>query len=139
VPRATAERELLAPTADVWTFVGEPYNLPDWWPGVAAVRPDRRGAAAGARWQVQRSEPGWLRGGDDADTLIVQAAEPRRRFAFELVGGRLRADLRLEPLTADRSRAELDVEVPWLSGSPRRLAQEALTRLHALCQTGADR
>jgi hypothetical protein len=138
MPRAHDERELLASTADVWSFVAEAHDLPDWWPGLAAAEPDRRGAAAGARWQVQRSQPGWLHRGDDGDTLVVTAAEPRRRFAFELVGARTRVDLRLEPVSADRTRAAVDVEVPWLGGSPRRLAQEALTRLHALCQTGAD-
>jgi uncharacterized protein YndB with AHSA1/START domain len=138
MPRGHDERDLLAPTGDVWAFVAEPHNLPDWWSGLAAAEPDRRGAAAGARWQVQRSQPGWLHRGDDADTLVVTAAEPRRRLAFELVGARTRADLRLEPVAADRTRAMLDVEVPWLGGSPRRLAQDALTRLHDLCQTGAD-
>jgi hypothetical protein len=138
VPQATVGRELLASSTDVWAFVSEPHDLVDWWPGFAAVRPDRRGAAAGARWQVQRSEPGWLHRGDDDDTLLVEAAEPRRRLAFRLVRARLRADLRLEPVADDRTRAELTVELPWLAGSARRLAGEALTRLHALCQTGAE-
>jgi uncharacterized protein YndB with AHSA1/START domain len=139
VPQATAERELLASTEDVWAFVSEPHDLADWWPGLAAVRPDRRGAAAGARWEVERSAPGWLHRGDDADTLLVEAAEQRRRFAFRFARARVGADLRLQPVADDRTRAELTVEVPWLAGSPRRLAAEALTRLHDLCQTGADR
>lgn len=137
MPRAHDERELLAPTDDVWAFVAEAHHLPDWWPGLAAADPDRRGAAAGARWQVQRSQPGWLHRGDDTDTLLVTAAEARRRLAFELVGARIRADLRLEPTAADRTGAVLDVEVPWLGGSPRALARDALSRLHALCQTAA--
>ena len=52
MPRYAADRVLLAALADVWAFVTEPYNLPDWWPGVASVKPDRRGLAAGARWKV---------------------------------------------------------------------------------------
>ena len=36
-------RELLAPRADVWAFLSEPYNLPDWWPGIGGLQPDRRG------------------------------------------------------------------------------------------------
>ena len=31
--RGKAERELLAPPADVWAFLAEPHHLPDWWPG----------------------------------------------------------------------------------------------------------
>ena len=44
--------ELLAPRADVWAFVAEPYHLSDWWPGVSGVEPDRRGLAPGARWKL---------------------------------------------------------------------------------------
>jgi uncharacterized protein YndB with AHSA1/START domain len=138
MPHATAERELLAAAGDVWQFVSEPHHLPDWWPGFAAVEPDRRGTAADARWKVQRSQPGWFRRGDDAETLLVTAAEARRRLAFELVGSRLRADLRLEATATDRTTASLHVDVPWLAGSPRRIAGTALSRLHALCQTGAE-
>jgi uncharacterized protein YndB with AHSA1/START domain len=138
MPRAHDERELLASTGDVWAFVAEPHHLPDWWPGLAAVDPDRRGAAAGARWRVQRSQPGWLHRGDDSDTLLVTAAEERRRLAFELVAAGVRADLRLEPIADHRTAAALEVEIRWLAGSPRRLAADALSRLHALCQTAAE-
>jgi hypothetical protein len=31
----------------------------------------------------------------------------------------------------------LDVEAPWLVGLSRAVPRRALTRLHALCQTGA--
>jgi polyketide cyclase/dehydrase/lipid transport protein len=138
MPRAHDERDLLASTGDVWSFVAEPHHLPDWWPGLAAVDPDRRGAAAGARWRVRRSQPGWLHRGDDSDTLLVTAAEARRRLAFELIGAGIRVDLRLEPIAADRTAAALEVEIRWLAGSPRRLAADALSRLHALCQTAAN-
>ena len=137
MPTAVVERELLASTSDVWAFVSEPHEFADWWPGIAAVQPDRRGAAAGARWKVQRSAPGWFQRRDADDTLLVHAAEVRRRLAFELVHARLRADLRLDPLGSDRTLASLTVDLPWLAGSPRRPAAEALARLHALCQTGA--
>ena len=76
---------------------------------------------------------------EEAETLLVTAAEERRRFAFELVRGRVKADLRLEPVDERRSAARLEVEVPWLAGSPRTLAADALSRLHDLCQTAADR
>lgn len=138
MPRATQRRELLASPADVWAFVAEPHNFPDWWPGVAAVEPDRRGAAAGARWQVRASEAGWTRRRDALETLVVLVAEPRRRLAFELTRRGVHAELILAPGGGGRTRAELAVQRPWLSGSPRSLAADALSRLHALCQTGAE-
>jgi uncharacterized protein YndB with AHSA1/START domain len=45
--RVAAKRELLAPPQDVWAFLVEPHNLSDWWPGIAAVHPDRHVARAG--------------------------------------------------------------------------------------------
>ena len=51
-----ASRELLASREDVWAFLAEPYHLSDWWPGLVGVDPDRRGFAAGARWQVSLHE-----------------------------------------------------------------------------------
>jgi uncharacterized protein YndB with AHSA1/START domain len=136
VARGSVERELLAPPADVWTFLAEPHHLPDWWPGISGVEPDRRGASAGARWRVRAAEPGWLRRTDQADTLLVVAAEAERRLAFELVGRRLRADLTLEHAAGGHTAARLVVEQPWPS-SPGRLAREAVSRLHDLCQTAA--
>ena len=44
--------ELLAPRADVWAFLAEPYHLSDWWPGITGVDPDLRGFAPGARWRI---------------------------------------------------------------------------------------
>ena len=52
MPRVAATRELLAPREEVWRFLVEPHHLPDWWPGVRGVHPDRRGLAPGARWQL---------------------------------------------------------------------------------------
>jgi uncharacterized protein YndB with AHSA1/START domain len=138
VPSAIVTRELLAPPVDVWAFVAEPHHFPDWWPGVAAVEPDRRGAAAGARWQVRPAAAGWLRGRDAVDTLVVLAAEVNRRLAFELIRARIRAELVITPAAAGHSHAELSIERPWLTGSPRRLAADALIRLYALCQTAAE-
>ena len=55
VVRAT--RDLLAPRADVWAFLSEPFNLPDWWPGISGLQPDRRGFAPGARPRRSGSTP----------------------------------------------------------------------------------
>jgi hypothetical protein len=135
---STASTVLLAPLEDIWSYLAEPYNLADWWPGVAAVEPDRRGFARGARWRVRTSEPSLLRRADEEDTLLVTEVEPASRFAFELVRARTRVTLELAPAHGKRTQAELRIEEPFSFGFSRgRRAKEALTRLHDLLQTGA--
>ena len=138
MPTVSASRELLAPLADVWAFVAEPYNLPRWWPRLGGVRPDRRGLAPGARWLVTgETTPTFFRRPEAAGHLLVLAVEPHRRIAFQLAGDRLEVELRLEPARQERTLATLRVEGPWLIGLSRALPRQALDRLHALCQTGA--
>jgi uncharacterized protein YndB with AHSA1/START domain len=134
--KVVATRDLLAPRPDVWSFLAEPYHLPDWWPGAAGVQPDRRGAAAGARWQVISSrEPTLLRRPESTGTLVVTAADPPRLFAFQLVAEKLDVRVELEPSTPDRTRVTVTVEGPWLLAYRRTLARRAVNRLHTLCQT----
>ena len=136
--RVEASRELLAPVEDVWEFVAEPHHLRDWWPGLAAVDPDRRGTSPGARWRiVADSNPSLFRRPSSTGTLLVDAAEPRRRFAFELPDERLQADVRLQS-QGNRTLVRLAVEGPFLLGSRRTLARNALKRLYDLCQTAAE-
>ena len=134
----SASRELLAPRREVWGFLAEPYHLADWWPGAAGVQPDRRGTAAGARWQVVRgNEPTLFRRPETAGTLVVTAAEPPRLFAFHLAHDRLDVRVELEAATSERTHATITVEGPWLIAFRRTLARRAVNRLHALCQTAA--
>ena len=136
--RSSASVVLLAPPEDVWAYVAEPYNLADWWPGVASLEPDRKGLARGARWRVRTSEPSLLRRADDVDTLLVTAVEPRARVVFELVRARIRAELSLARAEGERTRAELRVQEPFTLGFSRgRRAKQALERLYDLVQTGA--
>lgn len=131
-------QELLAPPEDVWGFVSEPYHFQDWWPGVAAVEPDRRGFVEGARWQLRRAEPTLFRRAHGAALLVVRRAEPFT-FGFHVVEDRLDAELALAPAAVDRTYAQLTVRVPlWRLGSERSLPRDALGRLHALCQTAAE-
>ncbi|MDQ3874851.1 MAG: hypothetical protein M3322_04770 [Actinomycetota bacterium] len=133
-----AERELLASPDDVWALLEEPYHLSDWWPGYAAIRPERRGFVEGARWSAVRSaDPGLLRkpGGDAL--IVIKAIERRRGFAWCDVEQDFTARIELDA-AGDRTRATIVLEAPWwrvplegLRGLPRR----ALARLHALCQT----
>jgi hypothetical protein len=136
--RISASRELLASRSQAWGFIAEPYHLGDWWPGAAGVEPDRRGATAGARWQVVRGrEPTLFRRPAATDTLVVTALELPRLFAFRLVSERLDVSVELEATAADRTRATVTVAGPWLISFRRTLARRAVNRLHALCQTAA--
>ena len=138
MPTVNVSRELLAPLDDVWTFVAEPHNFPNWWPRVGGVQPDRRGLVAGARWQIlAENQPSLLRRPEAVGYLTVLAVEPKRRIGFQLSGDRLEVELTLEAEGEDRTRASLRVKGPWLVGLSRALPREALVRLHALCQTGA--
>ena len=138
MPRASASRELLAPRDDVWKFVAEPHHFPDWWPGIAGVRPDRRGVAEGARWEVRGADRATLfRRATSSGILLVRAVRAPERFAWSLTGDHLDAELRLEARDR-RTVAVLEVEAPWLYGFSRALPRRALTRLHALCQTAAE-
>jgi len=138
LPRYAAERTLLAPLADVWAFLAEPYNLPDWWPGVSGVEPDRRGLAPGARWKVLGpNEPTLLRKPDASGTLLVLDVVPMRRIAFQVVAQRVDAELELEEADKDRTTATLVVDVPFLA-IRRSFPQRVLARLYDLVQTGDE-
>jgi uncharacterized protein YndB with AHSA1/START domain len=133
-----ATRELLAPRPDVWAFLAEPFHLADWWPGVSGVQPDRRGSAAGGRWEIVAStEPTLLRKPQARGTLVVTASEAPRLFAFHLVGEKLDVRVELEATEAERTRATVIVQGPWLIAYRRTLARRAAARLYDLCQTAA--
>jgi uncharacterized protein YndB with AHSA1/START domain len=136
-----AQSELVATRPDVWALLVEPEHLADWWPGYASVRPDRRGLAEGARWQVVRGGSiGLLRRPESEGTVVLTAVDPERRLAWHDVQQRFTAELRLEPAAEGLTRATLTIEAPGtraiLEGL-RPLPRQALARLHALCQTAA--
>lgn len=138
MPKHVVTRELLAPREDVWGFVAEPRHLADWWPGIAAVEPDRRGLAPGARWQVfTGNRPTLFRRPNVQGVLLVLEVERPRRATWRLVAERIDVELELADLGEERTRATLTVEGPWLIGLTRQLPVKALSRLHALCQTAA--
>jgi len=137
LPTFAAERTLLAPVEDVWAFLAEPFHLPDWWPGISGVQPDRRGVAPGARWQVLGPDrPTFLRRPDAAGQLLVLDVVPMRRLAFQLTGQRLDAEIDLEAREG-QTRARLTIDAPFLM-VPRSFARTALGRLYDLIQTGAE-
>jgi uncharacterized protein YndB with AHSA1/START domain len=130
VPSYAARRTLPATREDVWRFLAEPENLPDWWPGIVAVRADRQGFVPGARWDlVGPSRPGYMRRPQAEGKLLVLEVEPLERLSFRVTSDRIDADLRILAVDADRTDVELTVEGPWLIGLSRRFPQQALHRL----------
>jgi uncharacterized protein YndB with AHSA1/START domain len=141
VVRIEAQTELLASRPEVWTLLAEPRHLSDWWPGYASIRPDRRGLEEGARWQVVRGGSiGLLRRPESEGMVVITAVEPEFRLAWHDIEQSFTAEVRLEPAADGETRATLIVDSPgWravLEGL-RPLPQQALARLHALCQTAA--
>jgi uncharacterized protein YndB with AHSA1/START domain len=139
LPRVRAERELLASLDDAWGFVAEPYHLADWWPGIAAVEPDHRGLAPGARWHVRSTDrPTLLRPAERSGLLVVVEVEPPHRLHFQLLADRLEAEILLAEAAPDRTLATLTVVGPWFAHLRRSFPRTALARLHELCQFAAS-
>jgi uncharacterized protein YndB with AHSA1/START domain len=125
-----SSRELLASRADVWAFIAEPFHLPDWWPGITGVEPDRRGFAPGARWKIQGTKKNVFTGRRRVETmLIVREIDPYERFAFHVLEPKLDAEVRVQSVAADRTR----VTVTMSRGN----AELAVRRLYDLVQTAA--
>lgn len=136
--RAEATRELLAAPEDVWAFLAEPHHLADWWPGVAAVEPDRRGLAPGARWTLRYGPvPGLFRRASAEGTLLVREVEPVQRAAWHLTHERLDVEIELAPAGAGRTRVMLAARGLSMLGPGRGVVRDALRRLYDLVQTAA--
>ena len=139
--RAEATRDLDASRAEVWGFLTAPYHLSDWWPGISSVRPDRRGLAPGARWEVVGPrQPTLFRKAYSSGLLLVRDVHPYERVSWFLTAERLTVEIALAAIDEKHTRARLVVEGSWRPeafGRPRALPGQALTRLHALCQTAA--
>jgi uncharacterized protein YndB with AHSA1/START domain len=121
MPTVSVSRELLAPLDDVWAFVAEPHNFPNWWPRVGGVQPDRLGLAPGrALADAGRKQAELLRRPEAVGHLVVLAVEAKRLVRFHLTGDRLDVELTLEPSGENRTRAELRVKGPGSSGCPAR-------------------
>lgn len=137
--RVSASRQLLAPPQDVWGFLAEPRHLADWWPGIAAIEPDRRGLAPGARWQVRRPPTVSLfRRTKGEEILLVRRVEEPSLASWQFATSGLEVELVLEATAPDRTRATLTVERGVLLGPVRELPRAALGRLHSLVQTAAS-
>jgi hypothetical protein len=137
-----ASGELLSPRGDVWALVAEPFHLPDWWPGYTGVRPDRRGLAVGARWQVVRSRtPGFLRRPEGEGLIVITRVVEGYELRWHDTNQALDAGIELDNAGTGRTRATVSISGPWwrlnVEGG-RALPKQALERLQALCQTAAS-
>jgi uncharacterized protein YndB with AHSA1/START domain len=137
----SASRELLASRADVWAFLAEPHHLPDWWPRMQGVQPDRRGFAPGARWQVMALERlplmGW-RAPKSPTMLLIGEVEQYERWTWRLTGDLpLDVEVRLAAAAPDRTVVEVTVTANPLA-NPQKLARTAADRLYDLVQTAAE-
>ena len=122
--------ELLASRTDVWAFLSEPYHLPDWWPGITGVEPDRRGFAPGARWKALATKRNVLAGPRPVETmLLIREIEPYERWSWHLLRPKTDVEIRLRSESADRTA----VTVRTSRGS----AHAAVKRLYELVQTAA--
>ena len=123
----------------MWTLLAEPYHLSDWWPGYAAVRPDRRGLAEGARVEVVRSDtPGLLRRPRGEGLVVIALVEAGHALAWRDHEQGFLARVELVPGTA--TSAVVSLEAPlWRVAAEglRPLPRQAVARLRALCQTAA--
>jgi uncharacterized protein YndB with AHSA1/START domain len=139
--RVEERRELIAAPEDVWALLAEPYHLSDWWPEYTTVRPDRKGLAEGARWEVTRGgSPGFLRRPGGEGLIVVAAVEPPVRFGWHDLQQHFTAEILVEPAPGGHTLATLVVEAPaWrlVAEGLRPAPRLALARLHALCQTAA--
>jgi uncharacterized protein YndB with AHSA1/START domain len=125
-----ATLELLAPRADVWAFLAEPYHLSDWWPGITGVEPDRRGFAPGARWKVLATKRNVFVGPRPTETmLLIREIEPYERWSWHLLKPKLDVEIRLRSVGEDRTVVTVTVS----NGS----AAKAVQRLFELVQTAA--
>ena len=140
--RAEASTELVAARAHVWQFLAEPYHLADWWPTISAVRPDKRGFAVGARWEVVGpTSPTLFRKANATGLAIVKVVEPHERVVWNLSADRLDVEVRLCALPGDRTLATVAIDGPWRPeaiGRPRALPRMAAHRLYELLQTAAS-
>lgn len=128
LPRSATD-VLPAPRAEVWAILAEPLHLPDWWPGLLAVEPDRRGFAPGARWAATVTRRNPFLGSRHVETaLLLRDVDLYERWTWHLVNPRLDVEIRL------RAVGEHETEVT-VTTSRGRSAADAVRRLRELVLT----
>ena len=102
----SATERIPAPRAEVWAVLAEPLHLPDWWPGLLAVEPDRRGFAPGRALGGHRDEPQPFLGSRRVETtLLLRDIDLYERWTWHLVNRRLDVEIRLRAAASTRPRS----------------------------------
>ncbi len=142
MPTTRARRTLAAPPSAVWTLVGDPRQLPRWWP--RAVRVER--VTPKAFTLVLRSKQGReVR----ADQHVLASSRPRRRAwgldipgtPFERMFAANEVEIVLEPADGDGTRVTIELRQRMrgasrmggflVRGSARRQLRSALDALES--------
>ena len=140
MPRYAARRVLPATVEGVWAVLADPARFPEWWPGVEAVDPGRRGLVPGGLWRISGG------GGDRMSIrprpqmvgqLLVIEAVPHSRVVFQLMAEQIDVELELAPAEDDQAAATLVVDAPRFRGVGRAFPSEVLARLAALVRPAA--
>lgn len=143
MPRVRRQRVLEAPVSDVWATVGDPYNLPRWWPRVWRVESvDHTGFT-----QVMRTQKGRA---VRADYKLVRLEAPEaiawrqvlEGSPFERMLAEAETEIVLEPHGEDATRVKVTQFQRlrgmarfggfMVRGATRRLLDEALDGLQGL-------
>lgn len=141
MPRVSRSRVVAASAERIWALIGDPHNLPRWWPRTLRVE-DVQGSGRRARWTaVLETERG---SGVRADYRCEAASEPTRLVWAQDVQGTpferiLRAselEIRIAPEPPGRSRVTLTSDetlrgfarlgAGMMRGAARRRLDEAL-------------
>jgi hypothetical protein len=144
--RIEATGELHSDRRDAWALIAEPFHLPDWWPGYTGVKPDRRGLAENARWQVVRAKaPGLLRRPGGEGLIVITKVVEEWELAWRDVMQELDVAVSLDNAGTGKTRATISVSgsdlrliLEGARGFGPNLPERALTRLQSLCQTAAS-
>jgi hypothetical protein len=143
--RVEATGELQSERRDAWALVAEPYHLPDWWPAYTGVKPDRRGLAENARWQIVRAKaPGFFRRPGEEGLIVITKVVEGWELHWHDVDQGLDAGVSLDNAGTGKTRAtifvsgsEYNLIFEGARGLSRNLPEQALARLQDLCQTAA--
>ncbi len=134
MPRYAARRVLPGTVEDVWAVLATPERFAEWWPGVEAVDPGRRGLVPGGLWRVDggSAKASFRRRPEMGGNLLVIEVVPRSRVVFQFVAEGIWVELELEPDEDDRAAAALVVEARRFTGVGRAFPSDVLARLAAV-------
>jgi uncharacterized protein YndB with AHSA1/START domain len=139
LPRYAAKRVLPATVEDVWGVLAAPERFAEWWPGVEAVDPGRRGLVPGGLWRIEGgpAKASFRRRPEMEGNLLVIEVVPRSRVVFQLMAEGMWVELDLESDEDGRAAASLVVEARRFTGVGRGFPSEALAGLAALVRPAA--